>query len=101
MLYFIAICIAVAALYNMIMSSLTSLPIDSRIKIRLIKIIHTFIYKNTSIHLSDLLDFKTCVLSLINSSSKILTLPIASILATEKNMAGEIIWLHLRGTFFR
>ena len=75
------------------MFSLNILTIDLRIITRLIKLIHTVLYKNTPTYLTDLLHLKKCILPLRNSNSKLLTLPILK--RNAEWLFG--IWLHLRG----
>ena len=58
-----------------LISSLKMLTIDLRIKKRLTKLIHTVLYKNTPTYLTDLLHLNKFIRPLINSNSKLLTLP--------------------------
>ena len=51
------------------------LPIEIRIKTRLVYIIHTVLYKSTPHYLTDLLHFKPNLRSLRNSNTYIMTIP--------------------------
>ena len=57
------------------MSSLHILPIELRIKTRIINIIHTVFYKRTPHYLTDLLHLKPNLRSLRNSNTYLLTIP--------------------------